>query len=238
MQHLRRTHSIGLALASLLAGCFLFGISRTMHAEELEEIKIELPEQFFGGTPVPAFGLNLEPEDYKERPPFKAPRGTVLVSRGKPVTSSFKTPIFGRLEQITDGDKHYARKSLVELGAGLQWVQIDLEREYEVFAILVWHFHEGKRVYFDVVVQLSNDPDFKEGVVTVFNNDHDNSSGLGVGEDKAYIENYQGRLIPVSGVKARYVRLYSDGNTHDDLNHYVEVEVFGRSENAAGNDRQ
>ena len=28
--------------------------------------------------------------------------------------------------------------------------------------------------------------------------------------------------------QARYVRLYSNGNTANDLNHYVEVEVFGK----------
>ena len=28
-------------------------------------------------------------------------------------------------------------------------------------------------------------------------------------------------------VKARYVRLYSKGNTSNDMNHYVEVEVLG-----------
>jgi len=29
-------------------------------------------------------------------------------------------------------------------------------------------------------------------------------------------------------VKARYVRLYSNGNTSNDLNHYTEVEIKGR----------
>jgi hypothetical protein len=29
-------------------------------------------------------------------------------------------------------------------------------------------------------------------------------------------------------VPARYVRLYSQGNTSDELNHYIEVEVYGR----------
>ncbi len=212
-----------------VAGCLYFGALGTAHAEDLVEVPIELPEPFFGGTPLDYWGPNLEPEDYKDRPPFMAPQGTAVVSRGKPVTSSFKNPIVGRLEQITDGDKDYAKTSLVELGAGLQWVQIDLEKDHEIYAILVWHFHEGKRVYFDVVVQVSNDPDFKDGVTTVYNNDHDNSSGLGVGKDKEYIENHKGRLIPADGVKARYVRLYSNGNTANDMNHYVEVEVLGRA---------
>ncbi len=219
----------GMVALLAVAGCLFLGVVGTAHAEDLEEVKIELPEPFFGGTPLDYWGPNLEPEDYKDRPPFMAPKGTAVVSKGKPVTSSFKNPIVGRLEQVTDGDKDYAKTSLVELGAGLQWVQIDLEKEHEIYAILVWHFHEGKRVYFDVVVQVSNDPDFKDGVTTVYNNDHDNSSGLGVGKDKEYIENHKGRLIPVDGAKARYVRLYSNGNTANDMNHYVEVEVLGRA---------
>ncbi|HOQ88675.1 MAG TPA: hypothetical protein PLX03_00915, partial [Candidatus Hydrogenedentes bacterium] len=80
----------------------------------------------------------------------------------------------------------------------------------------------------DVIVQVSDDPEFKEGVKTLYNNDIDNSAGLGVGQDKEYIENYKGRLIDAKGVKARYIRLYSNGNTADDRNHYVEVEVWGR----------
>ena len=93
----------------------------------------------------------------------------------------------------------------------------------------MWHFHEGKRVYFDVVVKASDDKDFKAGVKVLYNNDNDNSSGLGVGKDKEYIENNKGRLIKIpEGVRARYLRLYSNGNTANEMNHYVEVEVFGK----------
>jgi len=93
-------------------------------------------------------------------------------------------------------------------------------------AILVWHYHSQARVYHDVVVKVSDDPTFKTGT-TVFNNDHDNSAKLGAGTDKEYIEVAEGRLIDPKGAKGRYVRLYSNGNTTNDLSHYVEVEVFG-----------
>jgi len=83
-------------------------------------------------------------------------------------------------------------------------------------------------VYFDVIVQASSDPEFKKDVTTLYNNDYDNTSGLGVGSDKEYIENNQGRLIDGKGVKARYIRCYSNGNTANDNNHYVEIEVWGR----------
>ena len=196
--------------------------------EGYEEVKIELPEPFFGGTPIDYWGPNLEPESFKDRDPFFAPAGVTNVALNKKVTSSFADPLVGELERVTDGDKNYAKGSLVELGSSPQWVQIDLEKEAEIFGVLVWHFHEGKRVYFDVVVQASNDPEFKDGVTVIYNNDHDNSAGLGAGKDKEYVENYQGRLMKADGVKARYVRLYTNGNTANEMNHYVEVEVYGK----------
>ena len=60
------------------------------------------------------------------------------------------------------------------------------------------------------------------------NNDHDNSSKLGEGKDKEYIETYEGRPFAVNGVKGRYVRFTSRGNTSNGMNHYTEVEVYGR----------
>ncbi|MDQ8183936.1 hypothetical protein QEH57_24985, partial [Pelagicoccus sp. SDUM812005] len=107
------------------------------------------------------------------------------------------------------------------------WVQIDLEREATIYGLGLWHFHTQKRAYVDVVVQLSNDESFESGVTTIFNADHDNSLGFGVGKDKAYVETNKGKLIGAKETKARYVRLYSDGNTSNEMNHYVEVEVFG-----------
>jgi hypothetical protein len=65
-------------------------------------------------------------------------------------------------------------------------------------------------------------------VTTLFNNDHDNTAGFGAGKDMAYVETSEGKLIDAKGVKARYVRLSSNGNTTSELNHYVEVEVFGQ----------
>jgi hypothetical protein len=52
---------------------------------------------------------------------------------------------------------------------GLQSVQIDLEAEAELPAIRVWHYHSQARAYHDVIVQVSNDPTFANGVTTLFN---------------------------------------------------------------------
>jgi hypothetical protein len=196
---------------------------------ELVPVDIELPRPMFVGTPQNVQVPRLEKPLGKPRPPFLAPAGTTNVSAGKPVYSSDEEPIIGEIEMITDGDKEAADGSYVELGPFLQHVTIDLEQVCEIYAIVVWHYHKQARVYFDVVVQVADDRDFITGVRAIFNNDHDNSSGLGVGNDMHYVETSEGRLIDGKGNRARFVRLYSNGNNANDLNHYIEVEVYGRA---------
>jgi len=194
---------------------------------EKEVLKIQLPKPMFVGTPKNIRTPNLETVTGRPRGPFLVPVGTVLLSAGKPVTASDKEPVIGEVSYVTDGKKSGEDGYYVELGPMLQWVQIDLGKSQELTAIVSWHYHSQARVYRDVIVQVSDDKDFISGVTTVFNNDHDNSSGLGAGKDKEYIETFDGRLFDPKGVKARYVRLYSGGNTSNDMNHYVEVEVYG-----------
>jgi hypothetical protein len=79
-----------------------------------------------------------------------------------------------------------------------------------------------------VVVQVADDPDFITNVHTIYNNDVDNSSGLGLGKDKEYYESFEGRLIDAKGVKGRYLKLFTNGSTSDDQNHYTEVEVYAK----------
>ncbi|HUT08563.1 MAG TPA: discoidin domain-containing protein [Candidatus Latescibacteria bacterium] len=192
-----------------------------------EVLKITLPKPMFVGTPKNIRTANLEMITGKPRGPFMVPVGTVLLSAGKPVTASDKEPVIGESAFVTDGKKSGEDGYYVELGPMLQWVQIDLGKSQELNAILAWHYHSQARVYRDVVVQVSDDKDFISGVTTIFNNDHDNTSGLGAGKDKEYIETFDGKLFDPKGVKARYVRLTSGGNTSNDMNHYVEVEVYG-----------
>ncbi|MGD8499561.1 MAG: hypothetical protein PVJ86_02875 [Phycisphaerales bacterium] len=196
----------------------------------LVPVEIKLPKPMFVGTPQDTKVPNLEKPLGKARPPFLAPEGTKNVALDKPVASSDEEPIIGEIDYITDGDKEAADGSYVELGPFVQHVTVDLEAMHEIYAILVWHYHKQARVYFDVVVQVADDPDFITNVKTLFNNDIDNSAGLGVGTDMHYTETNEGRLIDVlaKGIKARYVRLYSNGNTSNDLNHYIEVAVYGK----------
>ncbi len=196
---------------------------------KMAAVEIALPKPMFVGTPQNIKVPNLEKaSDHKPRPPLMAPAGTVNLALNKGITGSDEEPIIGEMDMITDGDKEAGEGSYVELGPFLQYITVDLGQKSEIFAVLVWHFHKQPRVYKDVVVQLSNDPDFITDVVTIFNNDLDNSAGLGVGSDVHYIETFEGRLINAKGHKAQFVRLYSNGNTSSDMNHYIEVEVYGR----------
>jgi hypothetical protein len=216
---------ISLTLLSLAIVLQAAGTGAQDQAKEV--LKLQLPKPMFVGTPKNIRTANLEPITGKPRGPFLVPVGTVLLSAGKPVTSSDKEPVIGELSFITDGKKSGEDGYYVELGPGLQWVQVDLGKSDPLAAIVVWHYHSQARVYRDVVIQVSDDKDFIAGVATLYNNDHDNTSGLGIGKDKEYIETYEGKLVDAKGVKARYVRLYCAGNTSNDMNHYVEVEVFG-----------
>ncbi|MFN7562961.1 MAG: discoidin domain-containing protein [Prosthecobacter sp.] len=196
-------------------------------AGDQEEIKLTFPKEMFIGTPVPTALPNLEkPDPTKVIKSFMAPKGTVNVAKGKKVTSSDSAPIIGDLTLVTDGDADGADGNFVELMPGKQWVQIDLEKAHDISKVAVWHYHKQAQAYIDVLIQVSDDPEFKTGVTTLFNSDHDNTSEMGKGEDPAYIETNHGRVIDAKGTKARYVRLWSNGNTASDMNHYCEVQVF------------
>lgn len=195
---------------------------------KLIPIEIKLPPPMFVGTPTNLTVPNLEKPLGKPRPPFLAPEGTKNIALGKPVTSSDEYPIIGELNLITDGEKNADEGYFVELGPFTQNVTIDLKKQHNIYAIVVWHFHKQPRVYFDVIVQTSDDANFTKNVTTLFNNDIDNSSKLGKGKNLHYVETAEGKLIDAKGIKARYVRLYSKGNNSNDLNHYIEVEVYGK----------
>lgn len=200
-----------------------------LHGQDnLVPIAIELPKAMFEGTPQNMAVPNLQKPLGRPRDPFLAPVGVTNVAKGKKVASSDAEPVIGELKQVTDGDKKGTEGSFVELGPLLQHVTIDLGAPHEVYAVLFWHFHKTPRVYLDVVVQLADDAAFSKNVRTVFNNDNDNTAGLGAGTDMNYVETAEGKLVDAKGSRARYVRLYSRGNNANELNHYVEVEVFGR----------
>ena len=214
----------------VVLACLAFSL--TSRADEapvgMVKLDFDLPKPLTTGTPK-----NLS-TPHLEKTRFDAPRAAIYMPPGctnvalkKKVISSDKEPVIGSLDLVTDGDREGAEGSYVELGPGIQWVQIDLGKSCEVWAVVFWHFHSEGRIYRGVVVQISDDSSFKTAT-TIFNNDQENQAGLGAGKDLEYTESYRGRPVPVKGIRGRYVRLYSNGNTSNQMNHYIEVEVYGK----------
>jgi NedA-like, galactose-binding domain len=216
---------LNVALAVALGLLTIF-VARSAAADEKEALPLQLPAPTLKGTPeqLPT-GPNIEPNSDKPAPALMVAKGTKNVALGKPVTSSVK-PFTGELNQVTDGKKEAFDYDTVEMKKGTQWMQVDLGEPVAIEAIAVWHDHRYIQVLHDVIVQVSDDPEFKTGVTTLFNNDTDNSSGLGVGTDREYFERQFGRVIDGKGTKARYVRGYSKGGNLSALNCWQEIEVY------------
>lgn len=219
---------VTLLAAAAVLGIGVFQVAATAQDRDMIPLPHKLPKPAFAGTPSNApVGTNVEKPLGRPRPVPLVPSGTTNLALKKKVTAS-KPPFEGSLELVTDGNKEPEDGAVVEIAPRSQWVQIDLGATSKLFYVLFWHFHNEPVVFRDVVVQVSNDPNFLDGVTTLFNNDVDNSSGLGIGKDREYFETREGKLVDAKGLTARYVRLYSHGSTYrDPLNRYTEVEVYG-----------
>jgi hypothetical protein len=221
----RRSLWLALPVAFTVA-CFS---SSPVAAADLVPLKLDLPAPAFKGTPKDVeLSSYVEPLSDKPRPEMMVPPGLKNLAKGSKLTSSDKNATGSTLEKIIDGDKAATDESIIFLRKGTQWVQMDLGAPSEVFAIVIWHAHNSAKVYRDVVVQAADDPDFIQNVKTIYNNDQDNTSGLGVGTDREYFETFEGRLMDAKGIKTRYLRFYSKGSTESALNEYTEIEVYGR----------
>jgi len=207
----------------------LKGASTIRTESVMAPLILNLPVRAFKGTPKDLqLGPNVEPLSDKPRPPMMVPSGVINIAPGSKLTCSDKNATAAILAKITDGDKATADQSIIFLRKGMQWVQMDFDNLWELFAVVIWHAHNTAKVYHDVIVQVADDPDFKQNARTLFNNDSKNTSGLGSGADREYFESYEGKLINAKGVKARYIRFYSKGSTESALNEYTEIEVYGR----------
>lgn len=197
-------------------------------AGEVTVIKPVMPKPLFIGSGIPSNDTppNLEKSNVPPVREVTVPRNVSLLSRGALVTSSDPAPL-GELSLVTDGDKQGDDGYGVELLPGQQWVQIDLGDTREIWLIWQWKYHKMGVIYKDVIIEISDDVKFGTSRI-VFNNDHDNTSGRGIGTDEAWVEANCGRAIQTHGARGRYVRLWSNGRNIDDTNQWIEVEVFGR----------
>ncbi|MBP1745208.1 MAG: polysaccharide deacetylase family protein [Firmicutes bacterium] len=174
---------------------------------------------YSNGSTANSYNHYVEVEIYGSQPP-----AVTNLAAGKPLLSSaaFTNPAL-----VTNGDKNTNNYADSYTNSGLQWIQVDLGASYSVGSVKLWHYFGDSRKYHDVVVQLSNDPDFATDVTTVYNNDTNNSAGRGTGTGSEYTETSAGLILNFSPVNARYARFYSNGSTANSYNHYVEVEIYG-----------
>jgi hypothetical protein len=206
----------------ILSGATVLGTNTTT-----EPLVLKLPMPALASTiNDPPSGPNIEPYSDKPPPPFLVPKGVRNVAAGRPVTTSVK-PFTGEPSQLTDGKKEAYPGDLVEMKQGAQWIQVDLGEDYAIYAVAMWHHHGYIQAMHDVIVQVSDDPAFPKGVTTLFNNDRDNSSGIGIGTDLEYFETNFGRVVDGKGTKARYVRSYTNGSNLWRGNSWQELEVYG-----------
>ena len=190
---------------------------------------LDLPRPAFKSTPKDLrFGPNVEPLSNKLRAPLLVPAGLQNIAPDSVIMCSDANVPAASLARLTDSDKEASDRSIIFLRKGTQCVQLDFGSPQELFALVIWHAHNLAKVYHDVIVQVADDSDFLENVRTIFNNDKDNTSGLGLGKDREYCETYEGKLVNAKGVRARCVRFYSKGSTESALNEYTEIEVYGR----------
>ena len=198
------------------------------NAQDWGPLILKLPAAKEAGTPKAIPSGSTVDLFAKPPPPVIVPKDAVNVAPGKKISCSDKNISAGDLAKLNDGDKEAEESSILLLHKGLQWVQFDLGRPHEIYAIALWHAFDTAKIYHSVIVQVANDADFTDDVRTLFNNDRENSAGLGIGADRQYFETNLGKVIDAKGVPARFVRLYSNGNSDSRMNEYTEVEIYAR----------
>lgn len=218
---------LALAVAGSLAS--LSAADPATNSEALTPLVIKLPAPALKGTPkdIP-LNSYVEPLSDKPRPAMMVPAGLKNLAPGAKLTCSDKNATPDVLARLVDGEKEPSDQNIISLRKGSQWIQMDLGAPQDIFAAVIWHAYNSGQIYHDVVVRVADDADFTQNVRTLFNNDQDNTSGLGAGTDKEYFETNEGKLIDTKGAKAQFIRFYSKGSTDGALNEYTELEVYGR----------
>ena len=233
----KTTYSFGKMMNTMIARFLAGGMA-------LEPLDFKLgPDAVTRATPGYPKNLQKPPHLRNEvrRPAFMVPPGTRNLAIGKPVTASMDDePIIGELSQLVDDVKKSGEFDFVELDPGLQWVQIDLGAIRTLYGIVVWHYYKNPTIYNDVIVQVADDVEFTTNVRTLFNNDHDDSAGLGAGKDTAFFARWWGELVDArgesnDGTPARCVRVYTDGGCGGGDTRFVEIAAYGQAEQLKAN---
>lgn len=153
--------------------------------------------------------------------------GSENVALGKPVTFTIPTKsVFGSSDEtfVTDGnfDPYNVYGTYADTYG---FAIVDLGQEYVIDKLIVKAFHDW--TFEDVVLQMALDKDFTQGVYTVFNNDTDNSVGVGAGSDGTYTESGSGHCFKFSPVTARYIRFHNHSvNGRENYSFWEEIQAY------------
>ncbi|HZG58843.1 fibronectin type III domain-containing protein [Paenibacillus sp.] len=180
---------------------------------------------YFGPPPAPASAASVE---------VNVARGVADVTTNGIASRNGK-----RLSVVTDGDRSTTEYALIATDTGAKYIQLNLGEPFAITKVNLLNDYnpDSPRTGKDLIVQLSNDPTFSTGVATIYNNDADNSVGLGAGADAEYVEPSTGAGLTVtlgSPISAQYVRYWANGHTRTQTGAYnavntpVEVEVYAQ----------
>ncbi len=228
-----------LLLYQMVIPILLVSICTIILAKDKKLVELDLGltvDSVTQATPGYSRGLtppHLRKETGKKRPAFMVVRGLKNLALYKPVSSKEEETVIGDIDQINDGIKKSDEFNYVEFGPSIGWVEIDLKEKYAVHAIVIWHYYRNAVIYNDVIVQVADDAAFSRKVMTLFNNDHDNSAGLGKGRDKAFYSRWWGEIVDArgrdhKGVRARFVRVYTGTGMEEEPPRFVEINVYGK----------
>lgn len=140
------------------------------------------------------------------------------VTQGKNVTNSTNSYVEKSdtyLTRVTDGDIASANYvGLVSTDGQPVYVTIDLGYVKELSCVVVWHYYADGRTYHNTKTQLSEDG---SNWITIYDS---TVSG-------EYAETASGKSIILSSpIKARYIRDFTNGNTKNGGNHWVEIKAI------------
>lgn len=147
--------------------------------------------------------------------------GSLNLAAGRPVVSSS-----GIDPSLSSGFTDGSVEEDVAGSGGTEYLLVDLGESTALARIQLWHHYRDQRSYNGVIVQISDDPSFTRGVVTLFNNDADNAAGQGPGGDPRYFESIDGLTIDFPPTNARFIRCWLNGSDQNMFNHWREVKAF------------
>jgi hypothetical protein len=159
--------------------------------------------QLFGSLLVAGMMAAISPTMGAEEPENLALEKPVLMSGGAGQ---------GGPELLTDGKT----ETDPYLG-GPTWVQVDLEDEFVIDTIHIWHYWGDGRTYHDNKIALSKSGDFLGEEVVVFDTND---------ADEEYPETAEGKVITFEPTEAQYIRAWVGGSTANQWSHWVELQAF------------